>query len=387
MSIASELLATLRTSETGATILQKLYDIAAAVGVNVESFQPGDPTRSFFYAGSQKISLYESLVTGAINGGFLDTAEGDWLSILSASNYNTPRTDATFAECTLRLTNAGDALFTFDPDDITIKNTATGKTYRNSTGGTLAPVGTLDLVFIAEEAGSDSSSAIGEIDAIVSPSLANVSVTNTTAAVGTDGEEDSALRERARGKLASLSPNGPAAAYDYIARTSTYNGGAAVTKTRVLDDSDTGEVTVYVAGDAGAVSAGDVTLVQEAFSTYCEPLTIESTAVNASNYTQAVTYTLWVYDSINLTSAEIEDLVSEGLLAGFVARPIGGDVIPPAASGYLYKGHIEAMILRAVEPHGFRVTVATPATDVALTINQVAVLGTITPTINIVEAP
>jgi hypothetical protein len=126
--------------------------------------------------------------------------------------------------------------------------------------------------------------------------------------------------------------------------------------------------------------------VQTAIDENVEPLTVTATVTNATGVTQAVTYSLWVYDSSGLTEAEIETAVEDALIAGFALKAIGGDVITPP-SGYLYKGWIEATILAAVSPHGFRVTVATPAADVALTSSQVAVLGTVTPTVTIIEAP
>ncbi len=366
-------------------------DIMAGLDVDVESWSSGDPTRSLLYATSVQLESYEAMSTGAIRGGFLDTAEDNWLSLHAAKNYNTPRREATYASCVLRFTNASGELHTIELGD-TVASSATGKTYRVTDlpfGGTLAaPNGsTLDVEVTAEEAGSDSNATAGEIDTMISPARALVTVSNTTAATATDEEQDAPLRDRARGRLDILSPNGAHGAHDYVVRTPEFNGGASVTRSRTVGNSTTGTVTVYVAGDSGAVTGGDVTLCQTAVETYSEPITIRVTVVNSSNVVHAVSYSLWVYDSINLTSSEIETLVEDALQDGIRSRDLGGDIIPPATTGKLYKSFLEATILRAVHPHGFRVSVTAPAVDVDLAINQVSVLGAVTPTITVVEAP
>jgi hypothetical protein len=88
---------------------------------------------------------------------------------------------------------------------------------------------------------------------------------------------------------------------------------------------------------------------------------------------------------VNKTSTEIEEEVEAALEAMFVERSIGGDVIPPAG-GKLYKSLIESTI-RGVFPEAFRVSVTTPAGDTSLTEGQVATLGAITATINLVTGP
>lgn len=384
---AETLLETLLEEETEATLLAKLYAVLSAVGVDAESFAEGDPTRSELYAVARTQEAKEDIATGAIRGGFLDLAEGAWLDVKCVSDFDLPRREATYATCPVRYTNTSAELHTIAAEDDTFRNSTTDATYKNTTGGTLAPGGTLDVTVEAEVAGSDSNAAPGEIDELVTV-RAGVTVTNLTAAIATNAESDADYRARAKGKLASFSPNGPKGAYDYVVTTPELNGGAAVTRSRTIGNSTTGTVTVYVAGESGAVAAGDVTLCQTAVETYCEPICIGATVVSAAALTQAVTYRLWVYDSINLTSAEIEDLVADALATAFSEREIGGDIIPPATTGSLYLSFVEATILRAVHPHGFRVEVTTPAADVAMAINQVLALGTVTATaITIVEAP
>jgi hypothetical protein len=99
-----------------------------------------------------------------------------------------------------------------------------------------------------------------------------------------------------------------------------------------------------------------------------------------------ITYELWIYKSANKSAAEVEEDVEEALEQMFAVRPIGGDIIPPDTTGKLYKSMIESTI-RSTFPEAFRVSVSLPAGDTSLTNGQLAILGTITPTVNIVTDP
>jgi len=234
-------------------------------------------------------------------------------------------------------------------------------------------------------AGSDSSSAVGTITQLVT-AIPGVTCSNTTAAVGADTETDEEARARGQAKLESISAAGPKGAYHYAITTPSLqpDGLTAVTRTRVIPNSTTGTVTIYVAGPAGAVLPADVTKAQAAVETYAEPHCVSATVNNAVNLTQNITYTLWVYSTIAKTTAQIQAAVQDHLITALAAKAIGGDVIPPATSGFLYKGWVEAEILKAVDPHGFRCTVSVPSADVPLSISNVVVAGTVTGTINLV---
>ncbi len=376
-------LATLIVPVTREQNFAALLGIATGLGLETETWRAGDPTRSEFYAVAIEAELRDALIVDTIRGGYLDLSGEEWLTLLAQYRFNVTRRAASAGTCTIRLTNASVAPFDFEAGDVTVRNSTTLQTYRTTTGGTLAGgIGqTLDLEVEAEVAGSDSTSGVGEVDELVT-ALPNVTGTNTTAAIGSDEESDAALIERCRAKFASLSPAGPKAAYHYAATTAELNGGANVTRTRVVADSSTGDVTVYLANDSGAVAAGDVTLAEEGIETWATPLCIDCTVQSAVAQVQAITYTLWVYDSIALTTEEIETLVEDALTEEFKRIPVGGDIIPPATTGKLYQGRIIACIIAAVSPHGFRVSLAIPAADVDLDPSEVLTLGAVTATIN-----
>lgn len=378
-------LATLLIQETQETIFNAALSVASAIGLPVSSWQAGDPTRSLYLLESETLSTLEIIVVGFITSGFLDYATGNWLTILAKQVYNVDRPDATYATTTVTLTNSGGGIFVIGPGDLTFKSSSSGQTYHNTTGGTLTGTpATLDLTVVADEAGSASSAGATEIDTLVT-TLLGVTCSNALAAVGVDAQDDATLRVQCRDKLGSLSPNGPSDAYSYVARNSALTGTTAVTRVRVYPDSETGQVTIYLAGPSGGIGSPDLTLVQTAIATWATPLTITPLILSASNVSIDVAYTAYIYKSANKTTAQAEADIQASIEATFSTEPIGGDIIPPATTGSLYQSQIADAI--KVYPQIFRVVVSSPSGDTALTNGQVPALGTVTPTIVFVNDP
>lgn len=387
-------LLSLLIQETQAQIYAAALSIAQQIGLPVTSWQPGDPTRSIYQLESQIIESLENVVVGFIQSGFLDfaaipNADGTpnpWLAILAQQVFGVDVPDATFAETSVTLTNSSGFVYDIEPGDLTFSSSISGATYHNTTGGTLNGSSTLSLTVIADVAGTGSNAGTGEIDTLVT-TLAGVTCSNPTAATGLDQQPAATTVAQCRAKLASLSPNGPAGAYSFVALNQTLTGTTAVTQARVYADSETGDVTIYVAGPSGAVSSGDVAAVQAAILKYATPLCVTPTVISAAGVAVPVTYTLWIYQSANQTAAQAQAAVQTALEAMFAARPIGGDIIPPATTGALYLSLIESTIGNVFAGNTFDVAVALPTADTALTNGQVPQLGTVTGTIVIVPNP
>lgn len=376
-------LETLLVQQTKEEIYDAALTIARSVEVPVDSWQPGDPTRSLYHLESEILATLEAIVVNFIKAGFLDYATGTWLKVLADQVFGVTVPDATYASATVRLTNGGGGLYPIDAGDLTFKSSTTGKTYHNTSGGTLAsgPGTTLDLTVEADEAGSDSSAAVGEIDTLVT-TLLGVTCANTTAAIGIDEQDPATTRQQCRDKLGSLSPDGPKEAYSYVARNSDLTGTTAVTRVRTYADSDVGNVLVYLAGSSGAIGAADVALVEAAILEWATPLCITPTVQSATNVTVDVIYEMWVYTTVNKTAAEIEADVEAALGDMLSDATIGGDIIPPATDGFIFQSKIESVI-RSLYSQCFRVALTSPG-DTALTNSQVAVLGTVAGTIHLV---
>jgi hypothetical protein len=380
-------LATLLVKETKDKIYETALGIAESIGLNTTTWRAGDPTRSLYHLESELLSTLEDVVVGFISSGFLDHASGVWLEILADQVFGVTVPDATFATTDVVLTNSGGGVYSIDPGDLTFKNTVTGKTYRNTTGGLLAsgPGTELTLTVVADEAGAESSAAAGEIDDLVT-SLLGVTVTNPLAAVGIDKQDEATTRQQCRDKLGALSPNGPKDAYAYVARNKDLTGTTEVTRVRVYSDSTTGEVTVYLASPSGAVSEPSRVAVEDAILKWATPLCITPTVLSAAAVPVSVSYELWTYASVNKSVEAIEEDVEAALENLFATRPIGGDIVPPAVSGALYKSLIQSTI-REVYPQVFRVEVSTPLGDIPLGNGEVAALSGVSAVINIVGDP
>jgi hypothetical protein len=384
--MAALTLSELVTVETKQAIYARAISVATGLGLPVSSWSAGDETRSQYWVQAEELASYESIVAGYAAAGFLDYAAADadlydWLVLLAYQVYGYTADEATYATTTVTLTNSLGGYFEPGAGDLTFKSSTSGKTYHNTSGGILAsgPGTTLDVTVEADEAGSASSAAATEIDTLVT-TMNGVTCSNAAAATGTDAESAESIVAGCRAKLGSLSPNGPADAYDYVACNATLTTTTAVTRSRTYDDSATGDVTVYLAGPSGAVAAGDVTLVTAAIGTWATPLCVTTTVASASNKTQAITYELWLYDSVGLTTAEVETAVSVALAALFLARPIGGDIKASVGSGFLYHSMIEGVFRHVFGAHFVDVAVTAPAADVAIAANEVPVLGAITVT-------
>jgi hypothetical protein len=383
-------LATLIIEETKEALYNTALAVANTIGVNTTSWQAGDPTRSLYHYESEVLSSLESSVVGFIKSDFLSLAEGMWLKLTALEKYGVTVPDATFATTTETLTNNGGGVYDFEANDLTFRNSRTGKTYHNTSGGHLPgwsgsgdkPTLTLDIE--ADEAGSESNAAAGEITELVTTKL-GVTCTNPTVAIGIDEQDEEVTREQCRAKLSSFSPNGPRDVYKYVARNIELTGASLVPRVRVFPSSDTGDVIVYVTGPSGTISEADRALIEAAIVRRATPLTITPSVLAAAPIVVNVTFEAWVYKSVNKTVTEVDEAFAAALADMFEAEEIGGDFIDPATPGKLYQTRIHGAIFNAL-PQAFRVVISAPG-DVTLANDEVATLGTITSTIHFVDDP
>ncbi len=102
--------------------------------------------------------------------------------------------------------------------------------------------------------------------------------------------------------------------------------------------------------------------------------------IAATPHVVAITYQVWVSGS-QLTSAQIQTAIATALAAWFATLDLGGYVIPPD-TGAVYVTALQQVIGQAT-PGILRAVVSLPAADVVLTPNEVATVGTITPTVTL----
>lgn len=388
----------LTTPLTVDQVRSSIYSVCAAVGLSTTTWKPGAWPRTVITGVSILGAAWSTLNAKLARMRFLDYAEGDWLTLKALHDYAVTKQTATFATGKITLVNSSGGVYNLNPRDLIIHNPTTKKTYRNTQAIALAALSTLtDVPIIAEEAGAASTSAPNTITAFTTP-LNGVTVTNPVSVVGLDAESDPSLRTKCSEKLGSVSPNGPWDAYTYQAKNAKRADGTSIGVTRVRVSKDgLGNVTVYIATATGAVSGSssdvntDLGAVHDALQRKATPLAITENTVSASALAIAVTYQLWMYNTPSLTNQQVIDLVAARLTEFMSAEPIGGDVIG-VDSGKVFQSAIAAAIgstrtAAGVQLPIFKVVVTVPTGDTTLSLGQVPVLGSVTPTINQVSAP
>jgi phage-related baseplate assembly protein len=371
-------LSDLVTSLTWEQIRASAYTTLDALGFSTTSWRPGGVSRTIVALLSRILAPWTVIIVDANKAGFLDFATGSGLKICAAQFYNVVAEPASFASGFVTLNNAGGGVYSFAAYEVTFENSTTDKTYYNTEAFTLAALETGKVIAIeAVEVGSGSTAAPGQVDKL-GTTLLGVTCTNAAALVGTDEESEDSIRTRCKLKLAALSPDGPPAVYDYVARTSEL-GGVHITRTQVLADHDAGEVTVYVADEDGAISAPNVALVQAGIDRWAVPICTEALVASASAISVPVTITVYASTRSGLDDASVEARALEGLTAYFEAVPVGGVIISPD-DGKLFKVSVLEALGR-IFPEALKVDMAAPAADVAIGDGSVAVLGAVTVTL------
>ena len=391
-------LAELTTPVTVEEVKTSVYGVLEGLGVNTTGWKPGAVVRTIIVASAVVLAALSKLTANIARSGFLELAEGDWLTLVARHVFGVERPAATFAQGLVTLTNTGGGVFDWGPGDLIVKNTQTHKTYRNTQALHLGPVGTSTAILTgvaiqAVERGSKSTADPGDIAELETSAL-GVTVLNPTSVVGLDAMGDVALRTLCLESRSSLSPNGPRDAYAYYARTAKLPDGSlcGVSRVHVTKSSSVGKVTVTVGSGSGGIT-GDVAdpttplgAVAKALEDNVQPdgvtLIVRSAAVGLVN----VAYLAWMYSSANLTALEAQRLIADKLTAFCASQPLGGNVIG-LDHGKVFREAISTAIM-SVRPEIFRVTLSLPSGDLDMFGVPVKspVLGALSGQVVIVEA-
>lgn len=373
---------------------QTMIDGLVALGItSAPNWPKGAVSRSVLRVFAILFAAFTILIAGLASAGFRDLASGSWLTLWAKSVYNVTRPLATAAAGTVRISNAGGGSFTYGVGQVTVKNSATGVTYTNTAGFTLAagPGTYVDVLVSSTITGAKSSSAPGAIDTLVTTML-SCSVTNSVSLVGTDDMSDADLGALCLAKLGALSPNGPADAYRYIAIadpttvTVLVNAGLTtltsvpVSRVGVVADGN-GGVSVYLANAAGPASVADVAIVNARIQAAATPLGIKVTCYAATPVTVPVSYSAWAKGT-GLTLAGVTAALNGALAAYFSTVPLGGVVLPPSTGGALSPNALELALGAAVKGIQ-KAQITSPGADLPLTPDQVPVLGAVTASVTI----
>lgn len=353
-------------------VLERFLSTLETLKVPSRSWRKAGAARTILRVVARSFSGFTEVMAAFIKSGFLDFAEGHWLTFLARYVYGVERISATFARGGVRLTNTGGGIFNEAPYTVTALWSAGKKSYRNVETIALGAGESKVFTFEAVESGSASSVAAGGIDKLETV-LVNVTCANPTALVGTDDELDPVLRQRCRDRLDSVSPNGPPGAYDYAVRSAKRLDGTAVDINRVSrsPSSSTGIVTIYVASPSGAPLAADLPIIATNVDKVARPDTVRVILYPAGEVPISKTFVVWAKALPGLGVEHVKGPVEAALVDLVKNYPIGGIAKPPSTQGYLYA---DAMKGAAKGAHAAIFDVDGQDTDVALSPGQVAVL-------------
>lgn len=366
--------AVLLVKETADQILAKSLELAAAVGLPVTSWRVGDPTRTQLRTQARKLEQLDAVRLEYARSAFLETAEGAMLTLRAADVYNVAREEETFATPTIVLNNTGGGLYEIDARGLVFSCSATGATYTNQSPVTINPLTSgISVLLEAEQGGSAGSVAADEIDGIVSPPLEGVEITSNTASSGIDAQSDEGVKEQCLASLGALSPDGPADAYEFVARNSELTGVDGITRALASGDSADGTVTIYVGTATAGVAAPELAAIQAAIDQWAQPLCTDATVVSMTPVNLTATFT------ITPAAPGAQDAV-EAALDAYYAEWDHGDT-----GGLVAKDALAALVRTVVReatgavPHTVVVTLLGGGTvDYPLTEAQFPVRGTVT---------
>ncbi len=374
---------------------EELYDdfveIGDALGLPASLFEEGEPAWGILQIFAERLAeLWNTWIARAMRAAFLDFAEGDWLTLKAALDYETDRREDAFAAATLTVRNTGGGFYNpLGVGTVRIQN-ENGKTFRNVSTGMLAawvgsgPFPTCELDFEADEAGPGSNTSIGGIvtTPVSAPSGVEV-ITNATPILGTAREVDPLLRARARLQPSTLSPAPPLSAYEYWALSAKRPDGTAVdvTRARAIDDGN-GVIRVILAGASGATAGdmdtegSDVFIVWTLLASRVLAIGFDVQAYGATPVTVEFTQTLIVDRGSLLTEAEATAASEAAVNAYFSTLPIGGHRTVDGGDGYVFASEVNAKASESAEGIVRATSVDEdddPLEDIALAEDEVAV--------------
>ena len=346
--------------------LSTLLTLAVIADFPTTSWHPGSVPLALLDIEAQSFAEQSKTIAAIAKGGVLEDADEDWLPLLVLNEYNLTRRAAIFTKGTAVLSCVATAgPYTIDANQLWASD-ASDHRFNNLTGGVLASGGTLSLLWQAEFAGSAHNLAQNTLNRLKT-ALPGVTINNPSVGwktqVGTDIETPAALRQRAKDRWPDIGSGATAAVYRLwaISAQDTDPAAAGVTRTKVLEASNLGttaggHVTVYLAGDSGAVD-GPVAAAVAAYIETKRPLCVIVHVAPATDHVVEVTGTLYVSPGYGATAL---GLAQTNLAALQAATDIGGTVYRD--------GVIE--VLMAV-PGATHAPLSLPAADVVLDDDEV----------------
>jgi hypothetical protein len=338
---------------------------------------------------------FSSVITSAVNGLFLGTASGGWLTALAYYVYGVTRQLGTYGTTSYTLTNTGGGVYSYAAGQATFQCGLNGNLFTNVgsfslAAGTPSSPSTATFQIQQQTIGSLGGAPANQITTLVT-TMTGVTGTNAIACIGVDTWSDATVVAACYAALAARSQKGPtgaylAAIYGYSnvpgATNTVTNQPVNVNRVQVYTDPDTGNISVFLASPSGPADPNDVAGVQIAINQVARPMGITATALSAAvvNFNAAIK--VW---STSQGVSAANAIQSESLTAvdnAVSVYPIGGYTKPPSPQGNLYASFITGSIF-PVDPSIYAVDLSSwtalplnagqvPAVTSTVTVEQVA---------------
>src|SRR5690349_1565403 len=357
------------------TIFSQSLHIAADLAMPETAWQADSVVREVIYINSQIAANFSVVMQeGVAAGGFLTYASGGWLTLCAYEIFDTERIESTSATGKIGLTNSEATPYAFSPGDVRVLNETNGKTYTNQTGGTVPAFGSLLTTdFVADEPGTGSNLVETDTLSLVTTvtGIAPVFVENL---IGANEETDPALKVRAREANAKASPNGPADAYNYYAKTTERPDGSAVGVTRTNKIEGNCTVTLYLADADGALTSLDRGYVFDNVNENVVPtgFTLIIPDPTCTELSVPVTLVLTPNPDSSTPQATTEANILAAIVAYYATIPIGGAKSQSFQGVYL--STLIQLIRNAAGEAVLNVTMPLPTADVPMLSGQIPVL-------------
>lgn len=339
--------ATLYQAATEAEIFDFAMSVADGVGLPTSTWQVGDPTRTGLQVLAARLALVDQNVIGYYASGFLSSARGAWLTLIARELFQVERGAAGYASGIITLKNSTTTKFTWEANGLTLKNISTGKSYKNSSTVTLLAGATLVFNYVAEEAGSGSTSLVDSI--ALQSTIKGVEVVTSSAAVGVDEQSDASLRAVCVGKVSGFSPNGAYQAYEAVATTPMLTGVSSCRKAQCVSGTiGTGTAVVYLGNQSALLTETDRVAVELALIKYATPCGFSAQAKHATLRALSVSGLIRIYP-IGVTKEATRERAALKIQSLITDVPIGGGSGPGFTDGNVENLLINERVFQELE--------------------------------------
>ncbi len=381
---------------TVASLLRGLLTSAIAEGIKTTAWSEGAPTRAVYRSMADFAKTITDAIGSIADAGILSASIGEALTVLAREHFGIEKPEATFGTTDLLIDNPNGGEYPYSPDNpLVLTSSITKKLYISQGTGTILGLTSGQTLSIqAQDAGSSSTALAGQIDEWVS-SVDGLTITQSTALIGTDALSDALLKTACRARVgfvpteSTIGAGGAAGAYESVARSGPDGKGGvvrpddsriSVTRVRVVDDGS-GGVIVYVADDDGPITVDDLALVESAILVYAKPNGVPVSVENAVALPITCTLTVWIGASTSATDQEVRDAIIAALVAYAQDVPIGGYDLGSGGIVPLRGGLEDAATDGAkLAAKLVKLTFATPSGDTTIAEDEVSTING-TPTI------